>query len=235
MRLDKYLCESTELTRSQARKAIKRGEVSCDDQLVLKADFKVLKSMQVSLEGRPLQPRGTRYIMLNKPLDTLCSNVDEEGYGSVLSLVDLDKARALKIAGRLDVDTTGLVLLTDDGHWAHQVTSPNKESGKRYRVRLANHLPKNDYESIVALFAEGVQLRNETGLTKPAQLEIIAPDEVLLTLFEGRYHQVKRMFAALGNKVVGLHREQVGAIELDCALAPGQWRYLSECEIAGFQ
>ena len=234
MRIDKYICESSELTRSNAKKALKRGEITCDGQVILKADFKVPDSALVKMEGIALRPRGIRYIMLNKPLDTICSNVDEEGYFSVLSLMDLDKARNLKIAGRLDVDTTGLVLMTDDGHWAHRVTSPNKECGKRYRVKLLSHIPDAEHESLIKQFSEGLQLRNETGLTKSAKLEIIAPDEVLLTLFEGKYHQVKRMFAAVGNKVIGLHREQIGAIALDDELGAGQWRHLSPDEIACF-
>ena len=234
MRIDKYICESTELTRSNAKKALKRGEITCDDQVILKADFKVPEGALVRREGVPLQLRGIRYIMLNKPLDTLCSNVDEEGYSSVLSLMDLDKAKDLKIAGRLDVDTTGLVLITDDGQWAHRVTSPNKECGKRYRVTLASHIPESEHDAVIQRFAEGVQLRNESGLTKPAKLEFINPGEVLLTLQEGKYHQVKRMFAAEGNKVVDLHREQIGSIELDEELQPGQWRHLTAEEINSF-
>ena len=234
MRIDKYLCESTELTRSNAKKALKRGEITCDGQVILKADFKVPDGALVRREGVLLQLRGVRYIMLHKPLDIVCSNVDEEGGFSVLSLIDLDKARDLKMAGRLDVDTTGLVLMTDDGQWAHRVTSPGKECGKRYRVTLASHIPNTEHEVMIRQFAEGLQLRNEFGLTKPAGLEFITPGEVLLTLYEGKYHQVKRMFAAVGNKVVGLHREQIGHIELDDELEPGQWRNLTSEEIASF-
>ncbi len=231
MRLDKYICESTELTRSSAKKALHRGDVTCDGVVVKKSDFKVSDSCEVRLENVRLMARGLRYIMLNKPADTLCSNVDEDGYPSVLSLLDVDKARTLHIAGRLDADTTGLVLITDDGQWSHKVTSPGKKCGKRYRIRLSEQLQEADFESIVKHFSEGIQLRGETRLTRPATLEICSPNEVLLTLFEGKYHQVKRMFAALGNKVIGLHREQVGQIELDDELEPGQWRYLSRDEI----
>ncbi|OED44252.1 16S rRNA pseudouridine(516) synthase [Endozoicomonas sp. (ex Bugula neritina AB1)] len=234
MRIDKYICESTELSRSDAKKALKRRGVTCDGDVILKADFKVPEGALVRMEGVTLQPRGTRYIMLNKPLDTVCSNVDEESYDSVLSLLDLDKAKVLKIAGRLDVDTTGLVLITDDGQWAHRVTSPNKEYGKRYWVKLENHIPEIEFDSITRQFSEGLQLRNETDLTKSAKLEIIASDEVLLTLYEGKYHQVKRMMAAVNNKVIGLHREQIGTIELDESLELGQWRYLTNEEVAYF-
>lgn len=235
MRLDKYLCESTELTRSQAKKALHRGEVTCNGQVEKNAAFKVPRESDVRLDGALLKVRGLRYIMLNKPADTLCSNVDEE-YPSVLALLDVPKARSLHIAGRLDADTTGLVLITDDGHWSHRVTSPakacgKKACGKRYRVQLADSLPESGRESLVEQFATGIQLKGEKGLTKPALLEVFTPAEVLLTINEGKYHQVKRMFAAIGNRVVGLHREQIGPIVLDESLSAGQWRYLTEAEV----
>jgi 16S rRNA pseudouridine516 synthase len=163
--------------------------------------------------------------MLNKPADFICSTTDES-HPSVLRLLDIEKPQNLHIAGRLDVDTTGLVLITDDGQWSHAITSPKKECGKRYRAELADPID----ESAVKQFAEGIQLRNETVLTRPAKLEIISPHEVVVTLHEGKYHQVKRMFAALGNKVVELHREAVGHIELDDELEPGEWRYLTDEE-----
>ncbi|MGL5359962.1 MAG: pseudouridine synthase, partial [Shewanella sp.] len=130
--------------------------------------------------------------------------------------------------GRLDADTTGLVLITSDGQWSHRITSPKKECVKRYLVDLAEPVDS----SVTALFAAGVQLRGEEGLTKPAILEILSPLRVRLSITEGKYHQVKRMFAAVGNHVVGLHRERIGQIELDAALALGEWRYLTAAEIA---
>ncbi len=234
MRIDKYICESTELTRSDAKKALRQGGITCDGEVVRKADFKVPDDAQVEMEGIALKLRGIRYIMLNKPQDCICSNIDEDGYFSVLSLLELDKARDLKIAGRLDADTTGLVLITDDGQWAHRVTSPNKSCGKTYRVTLASHIPEPNQKALIRQFKEGLLLRNEKNLTKPAELKFIHSDQVLLTLYEGKYHQVKRMFSAVGNKVVALHREQIGQIALGDELSPGQWRYLSSEEVDFF-
>ena len=134
----------------------------------------------------------------------------------------------MHIAGRLDIDTTGLVLITTDGQWSHKITSPKKDCGKCYLVTLTDELDA----SLVETFAQGVELRNEDGLTKPAVLEIIDSHHARLTITEGKYHQVKRMFAAVGNKVVGLHRESVGKIVLDDDLAPGEWRYLTDEEVA---
>jgi 16S rRNA pseudouridine516 synthase len=226
VRLDKFICESTELTRSLAKRALHRGDVTCDGVVVKNSGFKVLPQMAVHLDGTLISVIGERYIMLNKPIDTICSTIDEE-YPSVLSLIDIEKMDTLHIAGRLDVDTTGLVLVTSDGQWSHKITSPKKDCGKRYLVELAEPID----DSLIQVFADGVELRNEDGLTKPALLDIIDPTHVRLTISEGKYHQVKRMFAAVGNSVVNLHREAVGGIELNADVAAGQWRYLTDAEI----
>ena len=226
MRLDKFICESTELTRSLAKRALHRGDVTCDGVVVKNSGFKVLPQMAVHLDGTLISIIGERYIMLNKPVDTICSTIDEE-YPSVLSLIDIEKMDTLHIAGRLDVDTTGLVLITSDGQWSHKITSPKKDCGKRYLVELAEPIDA----SLIQVFADGVELRNEDGLTKPALIDIIDPTHVRLTISEGKYHQVKRMFAAVGNRVVNLHREAVGAIELNTDLAAGEWRFLTDAEV----
>ncbi|ABO24841.1 16S rRNA pseudouridine(516) synthase RsuA [Shewanella loihica] len=227
MRLDKFISESTQLTRSLAKKALHRGEVTVDGQVIKDGSFKLNESQQVCLDGEPISLIGPRFIMLHKPADTLCSTVDEV-YPSVLNLLDLPHKEDLHIAGRLDADTTGLVLITSDGQWSHRVTSPKRECGKTYLVQLADPLKAEWVEQ----FATGLALRSEEGLTKPATLELLGSHEARLTITEGKYHQVKRMFAAVGNKVVGLHRESVGEIVLDESLAPGEWRYLTEAEIA---
>jgi|TARA_R110000851_G_scaffold179381_4_gene326491 16S rRNA pseudouridine516 synthase len=226
VRLDKFICESTELTRSLAKRALHRGDVTCDGVVVKNSGFKVLPQMAVHLDGTLISVIGERYIMLNKPIDTICSTIDEQ-YPSVLSLIDIEKMDTLHIAGRLDVDTTGLVLITSDGQWSHKITSPKKDCGKRYLVELADPID----DSLIKIFADGVELRNEDGLTKPALLDIIDPTHVRLTISEGKYHQVKRMFAAVGNNVVNLHREAVGSIELNADLAAGEWRHLTAAEV----
>lgn len=228
MRLDKYLCNCTDLTRALAKRAIAKGRVLINGQEAKNPATKVNDGDEVCLDEQKLSLIGLRYIMLNKPEDFICSNVDEV-HPSVLGLIDVEKPQDLHIAGRLDVDTTGLVLITDDGKWSHAVTSPKRACNKRYRVELAEPIA----EDAVEVFATGIELHGERAPTRPAKLEVLAPYEVLLTIQEGKYHQVKRMFAATGNKVVSLHREAVGQIELDNDLAPGEWRYLSDEEIAG--
>lgn len=225
MRLDKYICSCTELTRVMAKRALSKGRVLVNGQVIKSPATKVSESDEVLLDELRLTLIKTRYIMLNKPADFVCSTVDENN-PSVLRLLDIEKPQTLHIAGRLDVDTTGLVLITDDGKWSHAITSPNKACGKRYRVELAEPISDDAKQQ----FADGIQLHGERQLTRPAKLEVLAPYEVLLTINEGKYHQVKRMFAAIGNKVVALHREAIGHIELDGDLEAGQWRYLTEQE-----
>ena len=123
MRLDKFICKSTELTRTEAKKLLKRGEVTVNAQVVKDPATQVHENNEIKLFGKVLSTRQSRYIMMNKPADTICSNVDEV-YPSLLHYIDLDKAFDLHIAGRLDADTTGLVLITVDGRWSHNIISP---------------------------------------------------------------------------------------------------------------
>jgi 16S rRNA pseudouridine516 synthase len=243
MRLDKFICKSTELSRNEAKSLLKRGEVRVNGEVIKNPATQVHENNTITVDGSPLVARTSRYIMFHKPLNCICSNVDEN-HPSLLHFIDIDKAFDLHIAGRLDVDTTGLVLITDDGLWSHDIISPKKHCPKTYRVSLRYPLKDDTIE----LFKQGVQLQGEDSLTKPANLSIVTEGKyvegkhiedkdvadttvVLLTITEGKYHQVKRMFAAVGNKVVALHREQIGEIALDNELAQGQWRYLSEQEV----
>ncbi|MHC6527045.1 MULTISPECIES: 16S rRNA pseudouridine(516) synthase RsuA [unclassified Vibrio] len=229
MRLDKFLCEALGATRKEATKILKSGEVTVNEVVQKSGSVKVTESCVVEWQDRELRVHGPRYIMLFKPDGYVCSH--EDGFNhTAFVLLDEVKMDTLHFAGRLDVDTTGLVLITDDGKWSHRITSPKHKCEKTYRVWLADPIGA-DY---AAQFAEGIQLRNERELTLPAQMEIVDADEkeVLLTITEGKYHQVKRMFAALGNKVEHLHRERIGAIELDDTLEPGEYRYLTEEEVA---
>ncbi|MDO6445753.1 pseudouridine synthase [Colwellia sp. 1_MG-2023] len=228
MRLDKFICKSTELTRTEAKRLLKSGSVCVNGEISKNAAMQVHENNDITVEGQSLVARESRYIMLHKPLDTICSNVDE-GYPSLFHLIDVDKAFDMHVAGRLDADTTGLVLITDDGRWSHNIISPKKQCEKVYRVWLRDEVRADSAEK----FKVGVQLQGESSLTLPAKLNIINEKEVLLTITEGKYHQVKRMFAAIGNKVVGLHREQIGHIKL-AELPMGEWRYLTAEEVSEF-
>ncbi|PKF79559.1 16S rRNA pseudouridine(516) synthase RsuA [Vibrio sp. vnigr-6D03] len=226
MRLDKFLCDALGATRKEATKIIKSGDVTVNDTMQKSGAFKVTEACDVEWQGRTITMQGPRYIMLFKPDGFVCSH--EDGFNhTAFVLLDEVKMENLHFAGRLDVDTTGLVLITDDGKWSHRITSPKHKCEKTYRVWLADPVQ----QEYVDQFKQGIELRNEKEPTLPAQLEIIDEKEVLLTIHEGKYHQVKRMFAALGNKVEGLHRERIGDIYLDEDLEPGEYRYLTQEEI----
>lgn len=226
MRLDKFLSQYSDYSRSLIQQAVKAGRVMVNDVTAKKGDQKLAGTEIITLDGKSVEAFQTRYLMLHKPVGYVCANSDSE-YPVVVDLIRLPRWQELQIVGRLDLDTTGLVLLTDDGQWNHRITSPRSECTKTYRVATANPITIET----AALFAAGVQLHGEKTLTRPAQLELISSHEARLKIHEGKYHQVKRMFAAVGNSVVALHRERIGNIELDPILAPGEYRALTADEI----
>lgn len=226
MRLDKFLSQNSDSSRSLIQQAIKAGRVSVNDVITQKGDQKLLGNEIITLDGNIVEAFKTRYLMLYKPLGYVCANSDSN-YPVVVDLIRMPRWQELQIVGRLDIDTSGLVLLTDDGQWNHRITSPRHECEKAYRVTTANPISADTAE----FFAAGVQLHGERSPTRPAQLELISSHEARLKIHEGKYHQVKRMFAAAGNLVVALHRESIGSIQLDPALAPGEYRELTADEI----
>jgi 16S rRNA pseudouridine516 synthase len=229
MRLDRYLCQTTDLTRSQARSVIRGGRVSVAGAQITQPACQVGVQTEVTLDERLLVPPLPRYFMLNKPLGVVCATRDPS-QRTVLDLFDVPKRSALHIAGRLDIDSSGLVLVTDDGQWSHRITAPSNHCPKVYHVTLAEPLTEEQAASVSA----GLLLKGESKPTKPARVERVSARELRLTITEGRYHQVKRMFAALGNHVVALHRLSIGGLALDQSLAPGAYRPLSAEEIALF-
>jgi 16S rRNA pseudouridine516 synthase len=229
MRLDKYLCHATGLTRSQAQKIIRRREVEVDGVEVRDPSMAVNDENEVVWQGREVRLSGPRYFMLNKPAGVVCATTDSR-HTTVIDLLDEPNPKGLHAAGRLDIDTTGLVLISDDGEWSHRITSPKHKCEKSYLVTVAEPLD----ESLVERFATGIELKGEKAKTKPAKLEILSPTEARLIISEGKYHQVKRMFAAVGNHVVALHRERIGELMLDSELEEGESRPLDEDEVALF-
>ncbi|CAM4154755.1 pseudouridine synthase [Vibrio agarivorans] len=227
MRLDKFILKSTELTKIEVVQRINAGQVSVNGHVVENEANQVHESNTILLNGAQLKARDFRYILMHKPAGTICSNIDEV-YPSVFNYLEVEHVSELHIAGRLDADTTGLVLITDDGRWSFNITTPTKECRKVYRVGLSRPIA----EDVASKFQQGILLQGEQKLTRPAKLEIVSPQEVLLTITEGKFHQVKRMFSAVGNRVVSLHREAIGAVCLDVDV--GQWRYLTDLEVQSF-
>ena len=226
MRLDRFISQAAGLSRSQARALIRRGRVTVAGQSVRDAGFTLADGQAVELEGRAMVLPQSLYLMMHKPVGLLSATRDDQ-QATVLSLLPSPLAGRVHLVGRLDKDTSGLLLLTDDGAWSHRISSPRHHCAKTYVAELAEPLSSYAEESLV----RGVQLRGEASPTRPAVVQRLGQRRVRVKITEGRYHQVRRMFAALGNRVTHLHRERVGGLELDAALAPGQWRALTEDEV----
>lgn len=226
MRLDKFIAHATAYSRSEVRQLLRAGRIHVDGQPARDAGLALGARAGVTLDGQPLALRGHRYFMLNKPAGVVSATSDGS-HRTVLDLLRGEDLEGLHMAGRLDADTTGLVLITDDGQWSHRIKAPGRHE-KRYRVRTARPISADT----AARFAAGLCLRGEEDHpTRPARMEVLGSCEALVWLQEGRYHQVRRMFAAVGNHVEALHREAVAGIELDPALAAGEWRALTQAEV----
>lgn len=227
MRLDRFLSQATGQSRSQVRAQIRRGRARIDGITVRTAASQVAENQQVTLDGRVLAlPQGL-YLMMHKPCGLISATRDGQ-QETIMSLLPPAIAARVHLVGRLDRETSGLLLLTDDGDWSHRITSPRHHCSKTYLATLAEPL----IDAAEARLAQGVVLRNESKPTRPATLQRLAERQVRISVTEGRYHLVRRLFAALDNRVVALHRERVGELALDPALSPGAWRALSETERA---
>lgn len=239
MRLDKYLSDYTELTRSQAKKAVRDGRVAVNGIVSQKGEDRVEVSDAVLFDGKPVKAEKYQYIMLNKPAglvsattDRLNKTVVEYIRESVPAGQEVPGCQKIFLAGnlfpvgRLDKDTEGLLVLTNDGALAHRLLSPKSHVDKTYFVRLDTGLGETDYIRM----QEGLDI-GEKRKTHPAKLEILSEKEAFLTITEGKFHQVKRMFAKLGKNVVYLKRVRMGKLELDETLTVGEWRFLTEEEI----
>lgn len=227
MRLDKFVCKSTKLSKREAIARIAAGAVCINGAIETNEAIQVHENNSIMLNGERLKARDFRYIVMHKPAGTICSNIDEV-YPSLFNYLDVENVAELHIAGRLDAETTGMVLITDDGRWSFNITTPIKQCSKVYRVGLSRAIT----DDIAFKFKNGVKLQGGKQLTLPAILDVVSTKEVLLTLTEGKFHQVKRMFSAVRNRVVSLHREKIGDLSLDVDL--GQWRYLTADEIRFF-
>jgi 16S rRNA pseudouridine516 synthase len=229
MRIDKFIGNNTDLSRTLIHAAIKNGCIKRNDDLVIKTNEQMKPDDVIRLNNLIVDNILTRYLMLYKPEGYVCANTDSE-HPTVLDLLNLPRKQNLQVVGRLDIDTTGLVLLTDDGQWNHRLTAPNHKCDKCYLVTTAEPISQDD----TALFLQGILLKGEAKNTLPATLIHISSHKARVILQEGKYHQVKRMFAALGNRVVSLHRESIGTILLDSRLKLGEYRALTEKEISCF-
>lgn len=225
-RLDKILANTGRWSRKEAAELIRTGRVSVDGVVASQRDAKYAPTALFQVDGMDISGEKYIYLMLNKPAG-LVSATDDPKQPTVLTLLP-DHLRRVGLfpAGRLDKDTVGLLLLTNDGTLAHALLSPRHHVDKMYHVQVEGTLTTEDE----AAFRSGMHLKS--GLhCLPARLERLGPDEALVTLHEGKYHQIKRMLAARGKPVVFLQRLTFGPLELDQTLAPGQWRELTAEEL----
>lgn len=227
MRLDKFLCELNIGSRSQVKTYVKQGLVTVNGEIVKASDLKIDENKDiVTYRGESLRYQQYHYYMLNKPQDVVSATQDNVSK-TVLDLLPQELRKNIFPVGRLDKDTEGLLLLTDDGEMAHRLLSPTKHVDKTYLVGIISPLSKDD----VVNLETGVDI-GEERLTRPAVVEIIDDGHILLTIHEGKFHQVKRMLKAIGNEVVTLKRMKFGPILLDENLQPGEYRELSDAEVA---
>ncbi|WP_248749606.1 pseudouridine synthase [Pseudomonas sp. MWU15-20650] len=227
MRVDRFLSNLPRFNRQQVRLLLAERRVSVDGVAVSDPHHEVREFSRVCVDGEVLQPgKPARYFMLHKPQGCVSATSDPQ-HPTVLDLLDEPDKAELHIAGRLDFNTTGLMLITNDGQWSRRLTQPETKLPKVYLVETEQRIGPE----YAATFATGVYFAFEDLTTQPAQLELLGPTRARLSIVEGRYHQVKRMFGHFNNKVVCLHRERMGPLALDRALAPGEYRALSENEI----
>lgn len=229
MRLDRFVSQAAGVSRADARELVRRGRVRVDGSIEKRPAAATSEHAEVLLDGLPLTAPQPLYLMLHKPAGVVSATVDDR-QPTVNSLLPAPLARRVHPVGRLDKATTGLLLLTDDGAWSHRITSPRHHCVKVYRATLAEALVADAAEQLAA----GLMLRGETKPVRSVRLHKLSATEVRVEVTEGRYHLVRRLFAALGNRVLTLHRERVGGVTLDPQLRPGQWRWLTDKERCGF-
>ena len=236
MRLDKFLSEMGIASRKETKEYAKKGRIKVNDAIVKSSDYKIDKDI-VTFDGRTIAYEQFEYYMLNKPAGVVSATVDNNDR-TVIDLIDSERKKDLFPVGRLDKDTVGLLIITNDGELAHSLLSPVKHIDKKYFARVEGIIT----EEHIKRFKEGLKLKDGT-LTKPAQLEIIKSgndksdniSEVEITICEGKYHQIKRMIACVGGKVIYLKRLSMGSLKLDENLREGEYRRLTEDEIKCLQ
>lgn len=232
IRLDKYLADMGCGTRQEVKKLIRSGQVSVDGAVVKKPETKVEQTVQeVCLNGEKVGYESFEYYMLNKPAGVI-SATEDRSCQTVVDLIKEKKRKDLFPVGRLDKDTEGLLLITNDGELAHRLLSPKKHVDKCYFARVSGKVTENDVRS----FENGVNIGSleQPEITMPGKLEIITSDEISqirLTIQEGKFHQVKRMFQAVGKEVIYLKRLRMGTLVLDENLSIGEYRPLTKEEL----
>ena len=226
-RLDRFIAQHCQVSRRNVRLMLAQGRVLVDDLAARDIDQIIDSFSHIVLDGEVIQANTAHYVMLHKPTGVVSATKDDQ-HKTVIDLLDYSFKGQLHIVGRLDLNTSGLLLLTNDSRWSEHLTQPDNKVKKRYLVTLKNKIT----EDYIDAFANGMYFGYENLTTKPATLTILSDYQAEVELSEGRYHQIKRMFGRFRNPVVALHRSQIGYLSLDPQLAPGESRVLSTDEIS---
>lgn len=239
-RIDKVLAKHGFGTRKEVKKLLHTGLVSVNNQVITSQDFKIdLECDSLFVDDEKINIRTNLYIMMNKCQDVVCSSKDGL-HRTVFDLLDEDDNHSfmggdLHCTGRLDIDTEGLLILTTDGSLTHKLISPKSEISKKYAITLRDSVNSENQQKYIDACKIGIEIApegKEAGFTSlPATLDFSSDKTCFLTITEGKYHQVKRMIAALGNEVTFLKRVSIGPLELDESLKPGEYRELTSEEI----
>jgi 16S rRNA pseudouridine516 synthase len=226
-RLDRFISSRMGISRRDVRQLLIQGRIAVDNCTASEMHQAIGQFSHVTLDDEVLQADTALYIMLNKPAGVVSATRDTQHH-TVVDLLNREAKEGLHIVGRLDFNSTGLLLLTNDGAWSRRLTSPEHKVAKNYLVTL-EHPITEDYAQA---FSQGMYFPYEDIQTQPAQLNIRSQFSAEVILTEGRYHQIKRMFGRFQNPVLSLHRTKIGCIDLDPDLAPGESRGLTAAEIA---
>ena len=241
-RLDRFISVQTGVNRKDVRSMLAQKRIKVDDCFATDIHQSIHEFSHVILDEHILQARLPVYVMMNKPIGVVSATKDEKNKTVIdvlneknsekniatVNTISSNNTSALHIVGRLDFNTSGLLLLTNDGRWSRRLTTPAQKIEKVYWVTLANPVT----EDYIKAFAEGMYFPYENITTKPAKLDIISDYIAQVSLIEGRYHQIKRMFGRFQNPVVALHRTAIGNLQLDKALAAGESRLLTAHEVS---
>jgi len=227
IRIDKFVSNQLNISRTQVKQIIRSAKVTVDGKIITNGDTKIdADTAEVFVDGQAVKFSKYVYIMLNKPKGVLSASNDKNRKTVIDLIPENMKRQGLFPVGRLDKDTTGLLIITDDGDYAHKIISPKNKTGKVYIAKLDGEITQN----MISAFKEGITLADNSKC-RPADLEIVEPNIARLTLYDGKYHQVKRMFGVFGLGVVELHRNSIGKLSLPDDMKPGECRFLDDLDI----
>jgi 16S rRNA pseudouridine516 synthase len=225
-RLDRFISEQMGINRRDVRPLLAQKRVVVDGSPATDINHVIDEFSHVTLDDQVLQDNTPSYVMMNKPVGVVSATKDEQ-HRTVIDLLERPDRHHLHIVGRLDFNSSGLLLLTNDGRWSRQLTTPENNITKLYRVTLKEPVT----EAYIQAFSEGMYFPFEDITTRPAKLHIVSDYVAEVSLMEGRYHQIKRMFGRFDNEVLTLHRIAIGNLSLDPSLSPGQSRALTDREV----